>query len=517
MDSEASKFNNANCPEIMKFNIKCQLRPCKENINPYNRLNEIMKHNNSIIIGLKSEKENIVSMIKNQVIKRLDLKNLKEDDISGAELFVSANDAGVNVDFTNVLNLYLNDKNSFAWGYYFFKGLVADFSPNVSIDIEKVNNIVSNWEIFDSEDTRDVTIEKTESGYLLNDELSNVPVKEEIITVVANRMLSLESDANLSNFESCYTDIEYTEKQKKTVELFEKINELQSCGIVYMINGESIPIGKEIASRFIISADDLEYAKNQKISKKEPWMGHFIVGGQETKFPDDEGIFNIDGFLMDNNGNLILSESRMHDFLYELAENHGTSWALDKYRNGDNDTKIYINNNKKGDGSIYDIESEFEYLRDAYLSGTNENEECRELKLSDNAISYDAKEKLGETYIEVNMGKQELTYYVDGKLNMNMPIVTGNVNRGRGTPTGIFSVYNKRYHTNLVGVNYVSYVNYWLGVNKGVGIHDATWRSNFGEEIYKRDGSHGCINCPLDSVSALWEVVEVGTPVILYY
>ena len=81
MDSEASKFNNANCPEIMKFNIKCQLRPCKENINPYNRLNEIMKHNNSIIIGLKSEKENIVSMIKNQVIKRLDLKNLKEDDI----------------------------------------------------------------------------------------------------------------------------------------------------------------------------------------------------------------------------------------------------------------------------------------------------------------------------------------------------------------------------------------------------------------------------------------------------
>ena len=145
------------------------------------------------------------------------------------------------------------------------------------------------------------------------------------------------------------------------------------------------------------------------------------------------------------------------------------------------------------------------------------NEEVRTLQLSDSAVVFNAKESLGDTYIEVNMGKQELFYYVEGKLSMNMPIVTGNVNRGRGTPTGIFPVYNKRYHTNLVGVDYVSYVNYWLGVHKGVGIHDATWRSKFGEEIYKRDGSHGCINCPLDTVSQLWEVVEVGTPVVLYY
>ncbi|MBP3825785.1 MAG: L,D-transpeptidase, partial [Butyrivibrio sp.] len=72
-------------------------------------------------------------------------------------------------------------------------------------------------------------------------------------------------------------------------------------------------------------------------------------------------------------------------------------------------------------------------------------------------------------------------------------------------------------HTYLRGVDYVSYVNYWLGVNKGVGIHDANWRSKFGEEIYKSDGSHGCINCPYDSVEVLWDVVDIGTPVILYY
>ncbi len=439
-------------------------------------------------------------------------------DISGAKLFISAKDAGVKIDFTDALNLYLSDKNPFAWGIYFFKGLVADFQPVVLIDSDKVSSIVSDWEIFTEYDTHDVTIERTNAGeYILIDSLSSVPVKEEIVKIVVQGIRSLEQSIELSDFENCYAEISYNETQKNTIDLYNKINELQTCGIVYNIAGTDVPVKKETASSFILTADDLEYAKSQKISKKQPWMGKFIVDGHETTFPDEDGLFNIDGFLMDDNGNLILSESRMYEFLTQLSEDHGTSWALDQYRNGVENTEIYINSNKKGDGSIYDIGAEFEHLKAVYIFETNKQEETRELKVLDSAVGYNAKESLGDTYIEVNMGKQELAYYVDGKLNMNMPIVTGNVNRGRGTPTGIFPVYNKRYHTNLVGPNYVSYVNYWLGVNKGVGIHDATWRSKFGEEIYKKDGSHGCINCPLDLVSTLWEVVEVGTPVILYY
>ena len=67
---------------------------------------------------------------------------------------------------------------------------------------------------------------------------------------------------------------------------------------------------------------------------------------------------------MDEDGNLILSESRMHDYLYSLSLEHGTSWALDQYRNGNEEAKIYINDNSKGDGSIYDIESEFAHLKE---------------------------------------------------------------------------------------------------------------------------------------------------------
>ena len=50
-----------------------------------------------------------------------------------------------------------------------------------------------------------------------------------------------------------------------------------------------------------------------------------------------------------------------------------------------------------------------------------------------------------------------------------------------------------------------------------VGLHDADWRSNFGGEIYKSDGSHGCVNLPFDTAENIFKTVELGTPVVAYY
>ena len=38
-----------------------------------------------------------------------------------------------------------------------------------------------------------------------------------------------------------------------------------------------------------------------------------------------------------------------------------------------------------------------------------------------------------------------------------------------------------------------------------------------GGGIYKTGGSHGCINTPFDEVSKLYDMAEVGTPVIIFY
>ena len=58
--------------------------------------------------------------------------------------------------------------------------------------------------------------------------------------------------------------------------------------------------------------------------------------------------------------------------------------------------------------------------------------------------------------------------------------------------------------------------HYWLGFNGGIGIHDASWRDDFGGDIYQGNGSHGCVNTPFDKVKTIYEHVEVGTPVYVY-
>jgi lipoprotein-anchoring transpeptidase ErfK/SrfK len=49
------------------------------------------------------------------------------------------------------------------------------------------------------------------------------------------------------------------------------------------------------------------------------------------------------------------------------------------------------------------------------------------------------------------------------------------------------------------------------------GMHDATWRSEFGGDIYLTNGSHGCLNLPLDKAAELYNYLYTGYPVICYY
>ena len=50
----------------------------------------------------------------------------------------------------------------------------------------------------------------------------------------------------------------------------------------------------------------------------------------------------------------------------------------------------------------------------------------------------------------------------------------------------------------------------------GQGLHDATWRSSFGGDIYLTNGSHGCVNLPYDTADKIYNNIEAGVAIILY-
>ena len=79
----------------------------------------------------------------------------------------------------------------------------------------------------------------------------------------------------------------------------------------------------------------------------------------------------------------------------------------------------------------------------------------------------------------------------------------------------IFDIDYMDTDTVLRGDNYASPVSYWMPYNGGEGLHDATWRSYFGGEIYHDNGSHGCVNMPLDKAGEVYSHVHVGDKVLV--
>ena len=133
--------------------------------------------------------------------------------------------------------------------------------------------------------------------------------------------------------------------------------------------------------------------------------------------------------------------------------------------------------------------------------------------------------ELGDTYIDVDLTAQHVTYFEKGKKKFECDCVSGCVAAGHSTPTGVYDIKGKSRNVTLKGggkkgkdkTYYESFVRYWMPfLGASYGLHDASWRSNFGGEIYKYSGSHGCVNLPTNKAPELYDLISVGTIVVIH-
>ena len=130
----------------------------------------------------------------------------------------------------------------------------------------------------------------------------------------------------------------------------------------------------------------------------------------------------------------------------------------------------------------------------------------------------------GGDYIEVDLSNQMVYLYKDGGLFYDTPCVSGLADDPeRVTITGLFKIQEKDRDRTLKGKpdengvpTYESFVSYWMGFSGAYGLHDATWRDEFGGDIYEYAGSHGCVNLPYSAAEAIFNNVEEGTRVIVF-
>ena len=123
---------------------------------------------------------------------------------------------------------------------------------------------------------------------------------------------------------------------------------------------------------------------------------------------------------------------------------------------------------------------------------------------------------VGDTFVEISLDNQYMWYYVDGKVLVETPVVTGNIAAGDYTRTGCFRIAAMTTDTYLVGPTWNDHVDYWMPFDDQIGLHDSSWRSEYGGDIYLTDGSHGCVNTPLDAMATIYNNITLDTFVIVY-
>lgn len=135
---------------------------------------------------------------------------------------------------------------------------------------------------------------------------------------------------------------------------------------------------------------------------------------------------------------------------------------------------------------------------------------------SHKGVSFDAENDIGDSYVEVDLTNQKVWLYKDGQQLLETDCVTGTYGTDRQTPGGVYSIYYRQSPAVLRGADYTSPVDYWMAFNGNIGLHDASWRSSFGDDIYLTNGSHGCINLPTAAARMIYEETDYGYPVVCY-
>lgn len=228
--------------------------------------------------------------------------------------------------------------------------------------------------------------------------------------------------------------------------------------------------------------------------------------GEEREVLDAQRIHD---WLGETDGRIAVDEEAVLAYVKELAREHNTAYKPKELETSYGKT-VTISNGSYG--WKIDNAGEVAQILEDLAAG---EPVCREPVYAQRANSYGEKD-YGDSYIEINLTAQHLFLYKNGELVVETDFVSGDVAKGHATPTGAYGVTYTTRDAVLRGADYETPVKYWMPYAGDVGMHDATWRRSFGSNIYKTNGSHGCINLPLAAAKKIYEHIEKGYAVLSY-
>lgn len=431
--------------------------------------------NGSDVGGMTLQKAN------DQLSKKVNGQSLKLIFNDGQSEVLQSAQLGVFYNKDNSLNQLMKNQNKWAWFIGFFKNEKNTLTDLIQISDENLTNGIASMEHAKEENQiapTDAYIQYKDGSFsIIEETLGSKFNTEELVKNIKLALSEGKQQLDVTKANGYVKPHVYKDDQDLNNQL-KAANEYCLSAITY-----TTPKGKEIALdgstliTWLSKQDDGSYTKDESVFKE-----------------------------------------KLTAFVKELASQYNSIGATRTFTGK-------VGQSHTVSGGTYGFRVSTDSEVSALLKMINENKsENNRIPEHTGQLPSGENGGLGTTYLEINITKQHLWFVKDGSVVLESDFVSGKESDPtRLTPSGTYYIYNKERNRVLRGTKqpngkyeYESPVSYWMPFNKGIGLHDASWRSTFGRDIYINSGSHGCINLPTGFAGSLYSQIYVNLPVVVY-
>lgn len=431
--------------------------------------------NGSDVGGMTLQKAN------DQLSKKVNGQSLKLIFNDGQSEVLQSAQLGVSYNKDNSLNQLMKNQNKWAWFIGFFKNEKNTLTDLIQISDENLTNGIASMEHAKEENQiapTDAYIQYKDGSFsIIEETLGSKFNIEELVKNIKVALSEGKQQLDVTKANGYVKPQVYKDDQDLNNQL-KAANEYCLSAITY-----TTPKGKEIALdgstliTWLSKQDDGSYTKDESVFKE-----------------------------------------KLTAFVKELASQYNSIGVTRTFTGKDGQSHTVS-------GGTYGFRVSTDSEVSALLKMINENKsENNRIPEHTGQLPSGENGGLGTTYLEINITKQHLWFVKDGSVVLESDFVSGKESDPtRLTPSGTYYIYNKERNRVLRGTKqpngkyeYESPVSYWMPFNKGIGLHDASWRSTFGRDIYINSGSHGCINLPSGFAGSLYSQIYVNLPVVVY-
>lgn len=384
----------------------------------------------------------------------------------GTEESVTAQQLGMSFSETENVRNYKRVQNGFLWPRMFWQQDTYQIAPDITFDEETFDETLASLScVQEGEEPEDARVELTADGYELYPEQQGSRIKEDVLKEQVRAAAETLTETVDLEEAGCYEAPSLTADSPEITELTAKLDQWFATEVTYEFGSQTEVVDSSVVAGFI-QLDGCEASLSEEAVRA--WVAG-LADRRDTYKKSRQFNSTLRGVITVSGGNY--------------------GWQIDQ----ETETAALLASVEKGETAA----KQPAWSREGKAWGDNND--------------------VGDTYIEVDMGAQHMWAYKDGALLIDTDVVTGNISRNYGTPSMVAAIQYKDRNAVLRGDNYATPVKYWMPFYGNYGIHDASWRREFGGTVYLTNGSHGCVNTPPAAMKVIFENMDSGTPVVLYY